>query len=226
MIAKTRGVSAVFARDQILLDVSKGHFLPGDKLMTVALAKRYQISRTPIREALIQLEREGVVESSVNAGYQLKLFSLEEICDIYEIRELLEGMAVEKLAKKGIAPEQLEKLHKSCLACQNAETIEQRDAADRDFHGMICDFVGSEILCSIIHNYLVLSASFNVARHMHSVYSFSNGRDIHREHSLIVDAITAGNAKLARNLVIKHISQARKRLSKFSDTLKKRKRQI
>ncbi len=225
MIAKTRGVSAVFARDQILLDVSKGYFLPGDKLMTAALARRYQISRTPIREALIQLERDGFVKSSVNAGYQLKLLSLEEICDIYEIRELLEGMAVEKLAQKGITPGQREKLRKSYLACQDAETIEQRDAADRDFHGMICDFVGSEILCAIIHNYLVLSTTFNVARYMHSAYAFANDRDIHKEHGLIIDAITAGNAKLARKLIIKHISLARKLLSNFSDTLKKRKRQ-
>ena len=80
MIAKTRGNTAEFVHQRLLDDLQQGSFLPGDKLTTESLARRYDVSRTPVREALIRLEREGVVDATANSGYEIRTPTLDELC--------------------------------------------------------------------------------------------------------------------------------------------------
>ena len=79
MIAKTRGNTAEFVHQRLLDDLQQGSFLPGDKLTTESLARRYDVSRTPVREALIRLEREGVVDATANSGYEIRTPTLDEV---------------------------------------------------------------------------------------------------------------------------------------------------
>ena len=80
----------ILLRDRILNESYKC----GDKLNELTLAKELKISRTPIREALKQLELEGLVESIPNKGVYVKGFSPRDIDDMFEIRLSLEGLAV------------------------------------------------------------------------------------------------------------------------------------
>ena len=78
-------------RDRILND----EYEHGQKLNELALANELKISRTPIREALKQLELEGLVESIPNKGVYVKGFSPRDIDDMFEIRLALEGLAIQ-----------------------------------------------------------------------------------------------------------------------------------
>ena len=80
----------ILLRDRILNE----SYQCGDKLNELTLAKELKISRTPIREALKQLELEGLVESIPNKGVYVKGFSPRDIDDMFEIRLSLEGLAV------------------------------------------------------------------------------------------------------------------------------------
>ena len=215
MIAKTRGNTAEFVHQRLLDDLQQGSFLPGDKLTTESLARRYDVSRTPVREALIRLEREGVVDATANSGYEIRTPTLDELCDMYEIREALEGLAVAKLAENGASPELIAELRSRCDRRRHAANLDVTDTGDRQFHALICDSCGSETLQALVHNYLVLSTVFNVTRYLLKDRPNFNRHDIDLEHEQIVDAIEAGNPKLARKLLAEHIAYARKLMRKL-----------
>ena len=95
----------VLLRDRILNE----NYKCGDKLNELTLAKELKISRTPIREALKQLELEGLVESIPNKGVYVKGFSPRDIDDMLEIRLVLEGLSIQ-LAIDRISEAELEKI--------------------------------------------------------------------------------------------------------------------
>lgn len=221
MIAKTRGNTADFVYQQLLDDLQRGSLLPGDKLTTEALAQRYDVSRTPVREALIRLERERVVDATVNAGYEIRTPTLDELYDMYEIREALEGMAVARLTERGASPELLTELRNCCEQRRNAANFQEKEWGDRRFHALICDSCGSETLQCLVQNYLVLSMVFNVTRYLLKDRPNFNKHDINLEHENVIQAIEAGDAKLARKLLCAHIADARKLLKKLMPSGKK-----
>lgn len=95
----------LYLRDKILNE----EYIAGQKLNEVALSKELNISRTPIREALKQLELEGLVKSIPNKGVYVSGFSPRDIDDMLEIRYALEGIAIQ-LAIERINEEQLQKI--------------------------------------------------------------------------------------------------------------------
>lgn len=216
MIVSTRGNTTDLIHQRMLDDLQHGAFRPGDKLSSEGLAKRYNVSRTPVREALIRLERDGFVETESNTRYEVKTPTLTELCNLYEIREALEGLAAEKLATGGASPELIVRLRKCSELRRTAETLDEQETADKEFHGLICDSCGSEPLKSLVRNYLLLSTVFNASRFILAGRTIPHKRSICDEHEEIVDAIEAGNGKLARKLLSAHIANARKLFVKFA----------
>ena len=108
-------------RDKILNE----EYVQGQKLNEVALSKELNISRTPIREALKQLELEGLVKSIPNKGVYVLGFSHRDIDDMLEIRYALEGLAIQ-LAIERITEDELEKIKEEAL-----KQIEASDALER-----------------------------------------------------------------------------------------------
>lgn len=92
--------------------VYRGELLPGSRLSEVALAKELAISRTPIREALMQLNAAGVVEQLPRYGWYVRTPSRSEIVELYEMRELLECHAAYMTAKIANAA-QISELHEA-----------------------------------------------------------------------------------------------------------------
>jgi DNA-binding transcriptional MocR family regulator len=70
-----------------------GRFLPGARLRQTDLADQLAISRTPIREALVRLQQEGLVELLSGGGVRVKLLDLDEAVELYDLREMLDGLA-------------------------------------------------------------------------------------------------------------------------------------
>ena len=206
-----RGNTADFIREAIRTDIRNGNFQPGMKLTTEMLAERYRVSRTPVREALIRLEEDGLARGTANAGYEIRQLTIEELCEIYEIREALEGMAVERIVRNGVPAELLEELDRFCEIRRTSGEEAELEAGDLAFHQAICRHCGSNAVRTIIDNFLILSTVFAVAPRLFR----SNRARTNREHEAILEAIRSGNAKLARKLLANHIAAARKRLEKL-----------
>ncbi len=218
MIAKTRGNTSEFVRQEILQDIQNGRFQPGEKLTTEGLAKRYDVSRTPVREALIQLEGEGLLAATANSGFEIRTLSVDELCELYEIREAIEGLAVEKLTRNGASPSLVAELRKCCEMRRNAEDFAIRERGDRQFHALICDSCNSPMMSRLANNYLLLSTIFNFTRYFLLNRQVGNTTQVNLEHDEITDAIEAGDAKKARKLLVNHIAAARKLIRKFART--------
>ena len=101
---------ALRLREMIL----RGELAPGQRLAEVALAERLGVSRTPIRQALPALAREGLLAAAGRRGYVVRSFSAQDVLDAIETRGLLEGLAARRIAEHGASPELLRKL-RECL---------------------------------------------------------------------------------------------------------------
>lgn len=212
MIKAARGNTVETVCGWILRDIKDGKLLSGERLVAHVLADRYQVSRTPVREALLQLEKEGFVTGTTNAGFEPRHLRLEELCELYELRELLEGFAVEKLTEKGCPPELIRELRR--LTGQrrvwHAEGNDEGGArVDQQFHQLICNSCGSPLIQKVLRNHLELSVIFNANPDFLPLLQ-NAPQDVNCEHDQIIAAIEAGKAKLARRRMSAHIANARK----------------
>jgi GntR family transcriptional regulator, vanillate catabolism transcriptional regulator len=88
--------------DKLREMILHGTFSGGDRLLEVPLSEQLEVSRTPVREALIMLADEGLVEYRPNRGYVVRSFTLNDVMNAYVVREALEGLAVRIIAEKGL----------------------------------------------------------------------------------------------------------------------------
>jgi len=93
----------------LLLEMFRGELRSGDRLIEVAIAKRFKVSRTPVREALMGLSAIGLVELRPNCGALMRPFGLEQIREIYDIREILESESCRRACGR-IAPAVLQEI--------------------------------------------------------------------------------------------------------------------
>lgn len=130
--------------DVALLDrlrelVLGGDYTPGSALSEVRLAEHFEVSRTPVREVLKQLQVEGLVEIRPKVGTFVREITRREILEMFEVKETLEGMAARLMARRGNIPE-LEMLWANVEASEGA--VRHNDSAAyaklvRDFHETI-----------------------------------------------------------------------------------------
>lgn len=214
MISKCRGKTADFLEEKLLDDMLSGGFYPGEKLTTMNLAKRYGVSRTPVREALIRLERKGMLVAIKNAGYEIRTPSLEEIDEMYEIREVLEGLVVFKLASNGASAELLAEL-RHIIQCRKEAKAGELVSYDKKFHELLCDSCGSATLRELVENYRLLSSFFNTFCFWTRTKTEAVAAKANKDHERIVDAIEMREAKKAQRIMRCHIQESRKILQKF-----------
>jgi DNA-binding GntR family transcriptional regulator len=114
-------------------------FMPNQALVEGDLALQLGISKTPVRDALMRLEREGLVSRIPFKGTYVSDINNQDMADIYTIRAVLEGLAI-RLATEFITPEEIERLDE--LTNQHAIALSQKDFSgvakiNAEFHGII-----------------------------------------------------------------------------------------
>ena len=100
--------------DKIRSDILKGRYQQGDELVECTIGKELGVSRTPVREAIRQLELEGLVRLVPNKGAFVNGISTRDVTDIYLIRSRLEGLCA-RMAVENITPEQLEAMEEAIV---------------------------------------------------------------------------------------------------------------
>jgi len=187
-------------RQKMLSDISTGVFAPDDVLNTAALAERYGVSRTPVREALVALERAGVITVLPYRGHVVRTLSLADAQDIYFMREVIETAAAERAA---------ERIDHTCLAQLEAlctESVDQNAAEQTfdercyDFHRIIAAASGSARLSAALEHVF----SDNQRLHLVSA-GLGSSTLIIDEHESIVSALRANDAARARETMRVHL---------------------
>ena len=213
MAIATRGTTAKVIRDHLLADFMQGDYHPGARIHMSALEKRYEVSSTPIRQALMLLVHDGIL-NYVDGGFEVRMPSYAELCEMYDIRCALEGLAVSKMVSAGLSQEELQELRDIQTALENA--IKDRPLQrqlDQQFHEFICNHCGSPMLSRLVRQYMVLSTIFNyVEVYMPEVVRPTKAayHAFCMQHRRILTAIESGDPEKARRAVAHHITHTRK----------------
>ena len=196
-------------------DILNGKYKENDELRENTIGKELGVSRTPVREALRQLELEGLVAIIPNRGAYVTGISHKDIWDIYKIRSMLVGLCA-RWATENITEAQIDELEETILLSEfqmkkeSGFNAEQVAALDGRFHAILYDASGSRILSHVLtdfHNYV------QTARRT-SIVSEDRARKSIREHRQILRAIHDRDAEMAEQLANEHIMHVMQNLKK------------
>jgi len=209
--AVQRGTRAAY--EGVRQAIVEGTYEPGRRLVEQRIAEDFDVSRTPVREALRMLEAEGLVTSEPNRGAAVRAFSTEEIVDVYELRARLESYAAE-LAALRASHEQMAEITNAAktfsVAVPDATRgdlagIRALNRANERFHGALLDAAGHVRLGG------VLARTVDVPLVFRAFQRFDRA-ELRRSalfHGLIAEAVAAGDGDRAGRLMTEHVLQGR-----------------
>lgn len=191
--------------DKIRADIIKGVYKNGERLVEPKLAKNLGISRTPIREALRQLEAEGFIEIVPRRGAIVKELTIKDIDDLYAIKANLEGLAARQ-AVLNLTEEQIENLiniNKQFrnIVEKNPSVTDEYLKDNIDFHNIFIAASDNERLVDILDG---LSKNFQRLKTM-LVSDAGRAATAVKEHKKIIDAFVSKDPDLAERSVRDHI---------------------
>ncbi len=198
----------VFA--QLEEDIISGKYQEGQKLTESMLSLQLKVSRTPVREAIRQLELEGLVETIPNKAIIVTGITSQDIEDIYEIRISIEGLAARRAAKN-ITDENLERLREIVDLQEfytNRKDMNHLVKIDGDFHETIFKASGSKTLKNILstfHHNLKKARSDSFGKP-------ARAKAVLEEHKAIFEAIEASDNIRAEHHMLIHVKNARLRV--------------
>ena len=192
--AKDRAYQAIKA------DILANRLRPGDPVPVEKYVRDLRLSRTPVREATLQLQREGLIDIHPRLGTFVSYLDLRKIRDMYRVRRLLEGEAAR-------APvEALERLRRDLAAFSETGEIDTRGMSEtgKRVHQIIVEHCGNDVLRAMI-----LSMQDHFARFRGlSVALPDKVLSSHHEHLAIVDSLIARDGDRAAALVHEHFDHA------------------
>lgn len=188
--------------DQLRIAIVSGEMPPGTVCSVPSLARTLGISTTPIREALLQLTSDGLLQPMRNRGFRVVDPSLDELRGIFEVRTQLETSAFLKLVRMGAGD--LSELQ--ALADAIAESVETGDvprylAADRAFHAELLALAGNEVLADIVLRLRDRMRLYGIR----SQQGLARQKSSISEHYRIIDVIRQGLEGEAETLMVGHI---------------------
>jgi DNA-binding GntR family transcriptional regulator len=194
--------------NEVLRQLLDGEIPLGMQLDERTLAARIGVSRTPVREAIIQLVREGLVDYFPYRGHFVKMWSPKEVNDLFEVRKVLEALAV-RLAVRKLSQDDLDELRAIVNDVQDAlrrGDIEGFSEADRLFHNTIIQKTGNQTLIDALDR---LACQIQVIRTIANRAPDLVERML-SEWPRILAALEARNAEHSAQLMLEHIEDARK----------------
>jgi len=197
---------AAALREQIV----RRHLRPGTHLVEDALAEEFDVSRGPVRDALKQLESQGLVESR-RRGYFVVGLSERDITDLYELRESIELVAVGR-AVEHVTAEQLaagREIVREMVACADRSAPDDFAAADMRFHALLYRMGGNRRLQDVWEAYEPVFASL-------IQLTVEEDVDLHpsaHDHGVLLDLIEQGDATRLQAELRVHLDGARTRMT-------------
>jgi DNA-binding GntR family transcriptional regulator len=199
--------------------IAQGDLAPGEWLRQERLAEKLNVSYTPIREALKQLEAEGLVEHIPYRGVRVAAFAVEDVLDIYTMRAQLESMAAGAAALH-MAPatlDELEMLHQQMVDLPGDGNLQQVRELNRRFHQLIIEASGRTYLIrtlAMIWSWFP-AMLWNQFPQTATQASAEREQSDNAEHAAILAALRQGDGAAAEQAMQRHIDNARQSLITF-----------
>ncbi len=213
-------VKAQLALRELILG---GELKPGTRIAELWLVERLNVSRTPVRLALVRLAEEGLLDALPSGGYAVKDFSESDIHDAIEVRGTLEGLAARFAAERGVSPVLITEA-RECLDLIDAalaqpaltdETFALYVQENARFHALLSEMAGSPLVARQLEKAMALPfASPNGFVMAQSVGP--DARDVlvvaQAQHRMVIEAIVQREGARAESLMREHARIARRNL--------------
>lgn len=184
--------------------IMQGHLEPGERLVETELALRFGVSRTPIREALRMLEKDGIVETLPSRGAVVAGVSVETAVEIYTILSVLEGL-VSRLAAQHVTDEEAEEMRRLTSVKPPLGAYDEYVRIFVELNDLMVKASRSARLTQLMETF---SGQLSCVRFL-SLANKSRQSQAWDEHLGIIEAIAARDADLAEALTRKHVEGAR-----------------
>jgi len=191
-----------------------GRIPPGERLMYETLTVELGISKSPLKEAFLRLEREGLVEIVPRRGTFVRRFDTREVQELYQIREVLEGLSA-RLASLNATDEDIRNLEECCELLEEGLAEEDTNKclkADLAFHNAVVGASGNEHLGKLIREH-VLTNLFAIAGEGNTYVELSEGAL--RWHRSIIDAVKGRDPDLAEERMKEQLVVGREQILRF-----------
>ncbi|MDN4645814.1 GntR family transcriptional regulator [Arthrobacter sp. PsM3] len=204
------GLEKKSLREQALsalrIAITSGELEPGRHLVETELSDMLQISRGTLREALRQLEQEGLLSAGPRGRLSVRHLDAKEIRDIFAVRAALESLAARTLCELPDRVQVAVSLRTAIGAMAEAAegSLEERIESDLEFHRTMCRLTGNETL---LHSWESLEGSIRMSIMFAGVERAVSNMSVDRHYD-IVTAIESGDASLARQTILEHMDGA------------------
>lgn len=196
----------------LLYEILSGEFKSGDEILINKLTQRYEVSTTPIREALYKLKNEGILVKAPYKSYMVKKFSIKEIKNLYEARKILETQAI-KLASRRIEEKekkQFEEILNNGIAFIEDEDYGSFNKNNAKFHFYIFETSKNDYLFKMMDDIykqimLLTFKSFSITKRPEVSVE---------EHKEIYRNLVEGREKEAMNLMANHLDKSLSQITK------------
>jgi GntR family transcriptional regulator of vanillate catabolism len=212
--------ATVSIREMIL----RGRLKPGQRVAEATLADLLNMSRTPVRQALPVLAKEGLLIESGTRGYVVRTFTQSEILDAIDLRGVLEGLAARRVAERGAGREFFREL-RGCLEVgdeifKKRHLLDTDEAAYGDMNGRFHALIVAEADSSIIAGALARNASVPFAGPEAIAFDATELETMfdalyfaHQQHHAVCDALEAGQSARVEFLLREHVNTVKKSIN-------------
>jgi DNA-binding GntR family transcriptional regulator len=210
-------VSTASRADQVYLalkqDIFDFRLLPGDSFTESQVAERMEVSRTPVREALFRLERDGYLQVHFRSGWSVKPFDFQQFENLYDLRLVLETAAIKKLCEQ-TDPVGLEPLNKIWLVPKKKRLTDEMAVSvnDEEFHSTLVKCANNPEIARVHGDVMeririIRRLDFTQPHRVEKTYE---------EHGQILEAIAHHRADQAIMLLRAHIEASKAEVRKIT----------
>jgi DNA-binding GntR family transcriptional regulator len=191
-------------RESLAAAIVSGELAPGAMVTVPGMAAEFEVSATPVREAMLDLEQRGFVKSVANKGFRVTEVSRKDLQEIIEIRTLLEGPIMATLSSVITADEMPKWRHLADLISEHADAgnLTEFLDADREFHLGLIGLHGNRRLVDIVKELRSQTRMVGLAKMTNTPELSKSGR----EHHEMLDLIESGDASALRSLMASHFA--------------------
>jgi DNA-binding GntR family transcriptional regulator len=192
------------AYETLRASIVQGRYEPGYQLVEARLAAEMGVSRGPVREALKRLVEEGLVVDSLHRGSSVRVFTVDEIVDLYNVRIGLESVAIRLAAREGGPTEALRDAIDAMTAAGAAHDLAALAAHETAFHEALAELSGNDYISALFKS---ISAQVRMAMTLDNA-AYSDPLEVAREHEPLVAAIERQDEDAAAALIVEHIGSS------------------
>jgi DNA-binding GntR family transcriptional regulator len=176
---------------------------PGERVNELELAERFEVSRTPLREALNRLVAENLLTFVPNRGFFVRQLDRQDIFDLYELRCAIEALAIVRACEHASDSDlrDLRKFWKGVMKSKPKLMAGEFVSKDEEFHLRLAALSGNNEIVRALHN---INARIHYVRWIDVE---QRGESTHTEHMHLIDLLEARDAVAARELLVSHISR-------------------